>query len=273
MKRIFLITAAALTALSIAGCQDNTTSGANSSGTTSTSTVESSTSGTTSTSTVESSTSGTTSTSTVETSSGGTTTSTSEKSSSSTASKSTVETSSGSEKPQPKPKYENSLDVLEKIWNSYKEEDKFSVVGIGGGSAATDGAPAAFDLSAADDMKRFLLLPTEHVSKLKSAASLIHMLNSNTFTSGVFQTEENPNDLSKALVDAANSTAFMCGAPQVIVTLKTDDFVIMAFGTEDLVNRFKEYALGIDGISLIYEGAIEYASGGNGGGGIAIPVL
>lgn len=160
-------------------------------------------------------------------------------------------------------RYINSLAVLQAIWDNYGENEKFSVLGGNHGSME-EGVPGALDLSNAEDATSLLRIPRENVGELESAASMVHMLNTNTFTSAVFQTTKDVKALSEIMVNAVNSTQFVCGAPEVMVTLKVDHYLIMAFGTEDLVRVFKTKALALEGVSLIHEGPVVY-SGGSGG--------
>lgn len=156
--------------------------------------------------------------------------------------------------------YADAVAVLDAIWNSYADEDKFSSVG-GNRDVMVENKPGSFNLSATEELTNSLLLPAGNIASIKSAASLIHMINANTFTSAVFQTDGNPDSLSRILVDAANAKQFICGAPQRIVTLKVDNYVIMAFGADDLIEAFKNYALAVEGVSLIHEGPITFTGG------------
>ena len=178
-----------------------------------------------------------------------------------------TETPEASKPETQEPAYADALAVLGAIWDTYSEDDKFPVVG-GNRSSMGDGQPGAFDLTEAEELTSSLLLPEENIAQVKSAASMIHMMNSNTFTSAVFQTDTDPAQFSQILVDAANNRQFLCGIPETIVTLNVENFVIMAFGNGELMESFKNHALELDGVTLIHEGPIVYS----GGGGIAIPM-
>ena len=170
--------------------------------------------------------------------------------------------------------YVDSLAVLSAIWNTYAEDDKIPTLG-GNRDAMVENAPGAFDLTASEELTSSLLLPAENIPELSSAASLIHMMNANTFTSAVFQTDGDLDALSQTLIDAANSRQFLCGIPEMIVTLKVENYVIMAFGNNELIETFKNHALDIEGITLIHEGPITFTGGSDavgGFGGIAIPI-
>ena len=168
--------------------------------------------------------------------------------------------------------YKSSLEVLDAIWEKYSDDDKFPVLG-GNRDAMVENKPGAFDLNAAADLTSMLLLPTENIAALKSAASMVHMINGNTFTAAVFETNVVPETFSQILVNAANAKQFVCGRPEMMVTLKIDNYVIMAFGTDGLTETFKDYALKVEGVTLIHSGPIVF-NGGNTGGfsGVQIPI-
>lgn len=187
--------------------------------------------------------------------------------------------SKGDETEESKPvesAYADALAVLEAIWDNYPDDDKFSALG-GNRDAMVEGKPGNFDLSATDEMTSSLLIPSSNIADMKTVASLVNMMNLNTFTSAVFQTDGDLEDLSQTLVDAANAKQFICGAPETIITLKIDNYLILALGADGNVQTFKTHALEVEGVALIHEGPITFnggsSSGGVGGvGGVVIPV-
>ncbi len=78
-----------------------------------------------------------------------------------------------------------------------------------------DGAPGSFDVSNADGLGYLLTFPTDDASLLDSAASLVHMMNLNTFTCGAFHAAD-AQDVTK-LTDDLHTTVqakhWMCGFP------------------------------------------------------------
>ena len=76
-----------------------------------------------------------------------------------------------------------SLALLTKVWDSYTDDEKFPAAG-GDYETSVDDAPGAFDPSNADNLNFLLTVPTEDASLIDDAASLMHMMNANTFTCG-----------------------------------------------------------------------------------------
>ena len=75
----------------------------------------------------------------------------------------------------------SALNILETVWNTYGEDEKFSVVG-GDFSEANlkEDAPGVFDLKDRALADSELGLP--ETAAVDEAASLVHMMNANTFT-------------------------------------------------------------------------------------------
>ncbi len=81
----------------------------------------------------------------------------------------------------------DALSILTTVWNTYGEEEKFPAMG-GDSEHPADGAPGSFDTGNTDNLSYLLTFPTEDASLIDGAASLVHMMNMNTFTCGAFHT-------------------------------------------------------------------------------------
>lgn len=87
---------------------------------------------------------------------------------------------------------DDALTILNAIWNTYSDEEKFPAAG-GDSEHAVDGAPGSFDASNADNLSYLLTFPADDASLIDSAASLVHMMNLNTFTCGAFHVADANN--------------------------------------------------------------------------------
>lgn len=135
----------------------------------------------------------------------------------------------------------SALNILETVWNTYGEDEKFSVVG-GDFSEANlkEDAPGVFDLKDRALADSELGLP--ETAAVDEAASLVHMMNANTFTAGAFHLKDKADaaDVVKALRDSVQATQWMCGFPDKLVIITVDSVVVSAFGYEDLINTFRD---------------------------------
>ena len=149
----------------------------------------------------------------------------------------------------------SALEILETVWAGYAEEEKFPVIG-GSMAAPVDNAPGSFDL-ADENISYMLLVPTEQLANITEAASMIHMMNANTFTCAAFQLAEGVTaaDFGAAMKDAVLSNQWMCGFPDsLLIRAFGDRYVVMAFGVNDAMTPFESH------LSAAYPGMETIAS-------------
>ena len=135
----------------------------------------------------------------------------------------------------------DALTILNTVWASYSEDEKFPAAG-GDYDNSVDGAPGTFDISKADNVEYLLTLPQDKVSLIDGAASLMHMMNANTFTCGAFHPAkaEDADTLAQTLRDAIQDKQWMCGFPDKLVVAKTDGYVVSLYGDQELVDTFRD---------------------------------
>ena len=135
----------------------------------------------------------------------------------------------------------DSLALLTKVWDSYTDDEKFPAAG-GDYETSVDDAPGAFDPSNADNLNFLLTVPTEDASLIDDAASLMHMMNANTFTCGAFRLKDaaDADAVCAAIHDGLNSKQWMCGFPDKMVIAKVSGCIVSVYGAEDLVNTFRD---------------------------------
>ena len=139
---------------------------------------------------------------------------------------------------------DDALTILNAIWNTYSDEEKFPAAG-GDSEHAVDGAPGSFDVSNADSLSYLLTFPADDASLIDSAASLVHMMNLNTFTCGAFHVADANNvaRLADDLRTTIQAKRWMCGFPDKLVTVTVAQSVLSVYGNEELVNTFRDKLL------------------------------
>ena len=112
--------------------------------------------------------------------------------------------------------------------------------------------PGVFSISDASELDRELGFPEAEVSNITAAASLVHMMNANTFTCGAFQLKDGVDAaaLAKKVEQNIQSRQWMCGFPDKLIVVSVDNYLISCFGAEDLVNTFR------DKLQAAYSGAV-----------------
>lgn len=156
---------------------------------------------------------------------------------------------------------ESPTALLTAVWDTYGEDEKIPVMG-GGGSETPDyvpGAPGKFATDSPDMLDYSLGLPAASASKIDDAASLIHMMNANTFTCAAFHVAK--ADDVKAVADSLKENImqrqWMCGFPDKLIVVTVDDYVVSAFGNEEMINTFKtKLTDAYKSATVVYEEAI-----------------
>ena len=153
---------------------------------------------------------------------------------------------------------DDALTILNAIWNTYSDEEKFPAAG-GDSEHAVDGAPGSFDASNADSLSYLLTFPADDVSLIDSAASLVHMMNLNTFTCGAFHVADANNvaRLADDLRTTIQAKHWMCGFPDKLVIVTVGQSVLSVYGNEELVNTFRDKLLAsYSAATAVYDEAI-----------------
>lgn len=148
------------------------------------------------------------------------------------------------------------LEVLETIWGIYEEEEKFSVAGGDSASTVMD-MPGAFNVTNEEELEAILGFPATEAGLIDEAASLVHMMNANTFTCGVFHVkdEENVTVVTEAVRENILNRQWLCGFPDtLIVAVVEEKNVLTAFGHTENMELFKEKLLAAyETSNIIYE--------------------
>ena len=171
----------------------------------------------------------------------------------------------GSKEPTPSesqaPAIPDALTILTTVWATYTEDEKFPAAG-GDYDHMTDDAPGAFDITNTENVSYLLSVPEDQVSKIDDAASLMHMMNGNTFTCGAFHIA-NTDDVAAfatAMRDGLQNKQWMCGFPDKLVVADLGGgYVVALYGAEDLVNTFRDkLQTSFESTTLTYDEAINF---------------
>ena len=141
------------------------------------------------------------------------------------------------------PTVNSAVEVLETIWNAYGDDEKFPVIG-GNIEDAVDGAPGNYNMAYAENLTYNLIVPAELVPAVDEAASMIHMMNANTFTAGVLHLVDGTNvaEFAEAMRNAINTNPWMCGFPEHMVIAVIDgSYVLVSFGVNDAMTPFQAH--------------------------------
>ena len=149
----------------------------------------------------------------------------------------------------------SALNILETVWNTYGEDEKFAVAGGDFSEAnAREDAPGVFNLKDRALVDSELGLP--ETAAVDEAASLVHMMNANTFTAAAYHATGDTAELAQQLRDNIMHRQWMCGFPDKLVVAEVGEYVVTVFGANELVDTFMTHLNGIYGVSATYDEAI-----------------
>ncbi len=136
----------------------------------------------------------------------------------------------------------DAVDLLKNIWDSYGADERFSV--IGGDYSPENNKmdePGIFSLEDHDALDAYLAFPAASISDIDEAASLIHMMNGNTFTCGAFHIKDvnNRDAVTTAIKENIQNRQWICGFPDKFVIAAIDDYIIAMFGDAEVIDNFK----------------------------------
>lgn len=132
----------------------------------------------------------------------------------------------------------SALEILETVWGAYAEEDKFFAMG-GDFTNPVDNAPGKYNIED-EGMTATLLVPEDQLANVDDAASLVHAMNLNNFTCGVFHVTGDAAAFAEAMRGAISTNPWMCGMPEeMIVAIIGGEYVLAAFGISDAMGPFE----------------------------------
>ena len=144
--------------------------------------------------------------------------------------------------------YESAEALLKAVHAAMKEE--FPAAGGDEAHGAED--VGSFDISAyGDSCQAQILVDDSLVEQVKpEAATLLHMMNTNTFCAAAMQLTDaaNGESFAESYKTLVQSHHWMCGFPDTVVVLSLGDYILTAYGYDDLIQDFKTAAqsLGAD---------------------------
>ena len=144
-----------------------------------------------------------------------------------------------------------AVDILNDVWAVYEEDEKFAIAG-GDYENMVQDAPGTVNVSDGETLDALLGFPAASAGLIDDGASMMHMMNQNTFTAGVYHVT-NADDV-QAVADAVKENImnrqWMCGFPDDLVIYSVGaDYVAVAFGAEETVDSFE------DNLEEVYQSA------------------
>ena len=133
----------------------------------------------------------------------------------------------------------SALEILEKVWSKYSTDEKFPATG-GSEKHMKEDKPGKFDVSDAEALDFELGFPKANASEIDDTASLMHMLNQNNFSCGVYHVKDSGNveTLAGKIKENILARQWLCGFPEKLVILTVGDYIVSVFGAGELTGTF-----------------------------------
>lgn len=167
----------------------------------------------------------------------------------------------------------SALEILETVWGAYAGEEFFAMGGDF--SNPVDNAPGKYNIED-EGMTATLLVPQDQLANVDDAASLVHGMNLNNFTCGVFHVTGDAAAFADAMQGAISTNPWMCGMPEeMIVAVVGGEYVLAAFGLTAVMEPFgTALTESYPRAEVKYDEAIEGGAAGvmPGAGDIEIPL-
>lgn len=155
--------------------------------------------------------------------------------------------------------YAEALDVLNEVVKVYSEDELFAMYGGNQENAVMD-APGKFDISKTEELENVYGLPADSVSDVEDAATMVHLMNANTFTGAAYRLKDgvDMNSFADSVKSCILAKQWICGQPDTLLIINVDGrYVITAFGLSELMESFKTNALdALSGAQVITEAPI-----------------
>lgn len=163
----------------------------------------------------------------------------------------------GSQKPEEDKEAQVTVEsaevLLNNVWDQFAEDEKFAVVG-GDAANSVENAAGKVDISDTETVTALFHISEDGLAYVKDAASLMHMMNANTFTAAAYQLEDAANapELVDSLKESISGTRWMCGFPEMLhIYTVADEYVTAAFGNADNMEHFKTHLTDVYGDSAV----------------------
>lgn len=163
-----------------------------------------------------------------------------------------------------------AVDILTKVWDLYPEDEKFFVSGGNmeyhieqmekDENYLPPNAPGVYDLAYAENLPYVLYIPEAELANIDEAATMVHGMLANNFTSGVVHVKAGTDvtAMAGAIKDNLAQTQWICGTPdQMLVAVVGGEYVLLAFGVNDAMNPFvARFGEAYPDADVIYSGSI-----------------
>ncbi len=138
-------------------------------------------------------------------------------------------------------------ELLNNVWVKFTGEEVFMTYGGDGGAdgmSFAQNAAGSYSLANAEALESQFAFPAAEVSKIESAATMMHGMMINNFAAGAYKVIDynNTEALATSVKEGLASMRWMCGQPDKYVIYTVDDlYVVAVYGSTMNVDNFKTH--------------------------------
>lgn len=136
----------------------------------------------------------------------------------------------------------SSVVILQKVWDQFGEEERFSTFGGDVELGITDN-PGSLNLQNVEELVARYQFPESQLGAISEAGSMIHMMNSNLFTAAVVKlsADGDMKHLHEAWRDSIQQTRWIYKQPDKLLLADVDGtHMLMVYGNVDLMKAFSD---------------------------------
>lgn len=134
----------------------------------------------------------------------------------------------------------DATELLNKVWAAYADDQKFAAGGGDANNMNMEG-PGKYDISDALGLDSIAGYPEANIASIDDAATLMHMMNVNTFTGAAYRlvNVDDAATVAEALKTNILARQWMCGFPEKLVVISVENYLVSAFGNGEIIDTFK----------------------------------
>lgn len=135
-----------------------------------------------------------------------------------------------------------ALTILQTIWDDYAQDEKFPATG-GDMGETLNTEPGIISPENFSNLGYTLLIPETYLSQLEEAATLMHMMNANTFTGGVVKLPQDADltAFAQEMRDVILNNNYVCGFPDRMLIAQVDGYLLISFGIQETMDLFQSH--------------------------------
>lgn len=137
----------------------------------------------------------------------------------------------------------DAVTLLNNVYALFGDDERFAATGGDFSTGELIEGAGAYGLAEPDGIDYAVGYPAAEIAKIDSAATLTHMMNQNTFSSGAYHVVAGTDVAALAEAIRANIQGRMwcCGFPDKLIVATVDDYVISAFGKNFAIDAFTKH--------------------------------